>query len=330
MIITRTPYRISFVGGGTDLEPFYSRHQGAVISTSINKFIYISSHKFFDKFKYRLKYSQTENCNACLEIKHPLFREVLSSFPDNGPLEFSSNGDVPSGTGLGSSSAFTVCLLHNMHVRNGEYVTKEKLAEEASEIEIVRLKEPIGKQDHYAAAFGGLNVMKFNLDGSVNVEPMHLKRSISSELQSNLHIFFTGQQRQASGILSEQSHNTRSRDKTDMLLRMVELVWKSRDVLHSGDLAAFGEVLHENWLLKKQLASGITNPEIDAMYARGLAAGAIGGKLLGAGGGGFILFYCEKEKAQKLEEAMKPLPRLSFRFEHEGSRVIFVGDEHEH
>lgn len=329
MIITRTPYRISFVGGGTDLESFYSEHQGAVISTSINKFIYISSHRFFDRFKFRLKYSQTENCDSIAEIHHPLFREVLGSFPDNGPLEFSSNGDVPSGTGLGSSSAFTVCLLHNMHARNGEYVAKEELAEEACRIEIERLKEPIGKQDHYAAAFGGLNVIRFNTNGSVNVEPLHLNRTADQDLQENLHLFFTGQQRQASGILSGQKRNTRDQDKVLILQKMVNLVWRCRDELYAGDLTGFGETLHENWILKKQLASGISNPEIDAMYERGLAAGALGGKLLGAGGGGFLLFYCEKRKASKLIRAMKPLANLPFRFEREGSKVVFVGDEYE-
>jgi len=329
MIITRTPFRISFVGGGSDLEDFYRHSEGAVLSTSINKFMYISSHYFFDEDKIRVKYSKTETVAQVEALEHPIVREVLKKFQIRGALEISSNADIPTGTGLGSSSSFTVGLLHNLHTAAGKFVTKEQLAEEACDIEINRLKEPIGKQDQYAAAFGGLNVIKFSSSGTVNVIPLHLQKQTYKNLENNLLMFYTGQQRAASSILAEQKINIGSQDKFETLKKMVALVWELRDALYDGDLNEFGSLLHKNWLLKQRLASKITNPEIDRLYEKGLASGAGGGKLLGAGGGGFLIFYCDEEKHDALLAAMAPLKELRFRLENEGSKVIYIGDEYE-
>lgn len=328
MIITKTPFRISFVGGGSDLEAFYRHARGAVLSTTINKFMYISSHTFFDSDKIRVKYSQTETVTNVDELKHPIVKEVLRKFKIKGALEISSNADVPAGAGLGSSSSFTVSLLHNLYAVFGKFVSKEQLAEESCYIEIDRLKEPIGKQDHYAAAFGGLNVIKFNPNGTVNVEPIHLKRETYEALQRNLLIFYMGQQRKTSSILAEQNTNLKSQAKIETLKKMVELVWKLRDALYDGELDKFGRILHKNWLLKKQLATKISNPRIDAIYEKALENGATGGKLLGAGAGGFFLFYCDEKDQSKLRKALSSLREMHFRFETEGSKLIHVGDEY--
>lgn len=329
MIVTRTPFRISFVGGGSDLESFYKQAPGAVLSTTINKFMYISSHYFFDKDKIRVKYSQTETVTNLDELKHPVFREALNKFKINGALEISSNADVPSGTGLGSSSSFTVGLLHNLYTVTGRFIRKEQLAEEACDIEINRLKEPIGKQDQYAATFGGLNIIRFNSSGKVTVEPIHLRKGTYKSLQNNLLMFYTGSQRDSASILSEQKENMGLKDKFEILKKMVDLVDELRDELHDGNLNGFGELLHKNWLLKQKLASKISNPTINDLYEKALRNGAIGGKLLGAGGGGFLLLYCDRNKHKKLRDAMNPLRELKFKLENEGSKLVYVGDEYE-
>lgn len=328
MIITRTPFRVSFVGGGSDLEDFYRHTPGAVLSTTIDKYMYISSHYFFDEDKIRVKYSQTETAPHVDQIKHPIVREALRKFQISGAMEISSNADIPSGTGLGSSSTFTVGLLHNLYSAQGCLVPKKSLAEEACDIEINKLGEPIGKQDQYAAAFGGLNVIRFRSDGEVHVEPIHLKKATYKTLQSNLLMFYTGTQRETSSILSEQKSNMSQQSKFDNLKSMVELVDEMRDSLYAGDLSQFGSLLHKNWLLKQQLASRISNPQINCLYQKALDNGAVGGKLLGAGGGGFLLFYCEPEHQPKLRQALSSLRELSFKFENEGSKLIYVGDEY--
>jgi D-glycero-alpha-D-manno-heptose-7-phosphate kinase len=328
MIITKTPFRVSFVGGGSDLQAFYKHTQGAVLSTTINKFMYISSHTFLDSDKIRVKYSQTETVSNVDELKHPVVKEVLRKFKIKGALEISSNADVPAGAGLGSSSSFTVGLLHNLYTVFGKFVSKHQLAEEACQIEIDRLNEPIGKQDQYAAAFGGLNVIKFNSNTIVNVEPIHLKGAIYEALHHNLLMFYIGHQRKTSLILSEQKRNLNFQTKIETLKRMVELVWKLRDVLYDGQLDKFGRILHKNWLLKKQLATKISNPKIDAIYEKALESGATGGKLLGAGAGGFFLFYCDQKNQSKLRKALSSLREMQFRFENEGSKLIYVGDEY--
>jgi len=327
VIITKTPFRVSFVGGGSDLESYYSQHTGAVLSTMINKYIYISSHKFFDENQIRLKYSQTETVKDVREIQHPLFREVLQKFEINGALEISSNGDVPSGTGLGSSSAFTVGLLHNLYARAGIYAQKSTLAQEAADIEINRLQEPIGKQDHYAAAYGGLNIFRFLSHGAVEVEPLYLRREILETLQENLKLFYFGQQRRTSSILNEQRANMEKKEKVAILKDMVVLVSELRDSLYTGQLNEFGRILHESWQLKAKLASRISNAVIEDVYKTACSAGAIGGKLLGAGGGGFFLFYCEKQNHQRLRKALCGLKEMPFSFDNEGSKVIYCDNE---
>jgi len=326
VIITKTPFRISFVGGGSDIEDFYAGRQGAVLSTSINKYMYISSHKFFEENLVRVKYSETETVDNISNLNHPILRVVLEKFNIRGGMEISSIADIPSGTGLGSSSSFTVCLLHNLYTVAGKFVTKERLAAEACEIEIEMLKEPIGKQDQYAAAYGGLNVFKFNSNGSVTVEPVHLPKDIYNELESNLMMFYTGSQRKASSILSEQKKNIAKEDKVKNLEEMVGLVWELRDCLYKGNLEDFGKILHQNWILKQKLASSISNDDINQYYEKAMKNGALGGKLLGAGGGGFLLFYCEKQHQEKLKQAMLPLKQFDFKFDQEGSKLIYVGE----
>jgi D-glycero-alpha-D-manno-heptose-7-phosphate kinase len=327
MIISRTPFRISFVGGGSDLETFYSRHTGAVLSTSINKYMYISSHRYFHKDQIQVKYSKTETVNSINDLQHPLLREALRKANINGGIEISSIADIPSGTGMGSSSSFTVGLLHNLYAINRKYVTHETLAKEACEIEIDILKEPIGKQDQYAAAFGGLNIISFHKDGSVKVEPLYIENEVYQQLQENLVMFYVGNQRKASEILSEQKKNTSQEEKFNVLKQMVGFVYDLRDILYSGQLNNFGSLLHENWILKQRLASKISNPEINEIYDTGLSHGALGGKLLGAGGGGFMLFYCEKHKQNKLKEALNRYETVDFKFDRDGSKIIHFADE---
>jgi D-glycero-alpha-D-manno-heptose-7-phosphate kinase len=242
-------------------------------------------------------------------------------------MEISSIADIPSGTGMGSSSSFTVGLLHCLHAIKREYVSQEQLAREACEIEIDILGEPIGKQDQYAAAFGGLNIIHFHPNGDVRVEPLYVKKEIYRELQDNLLMFYIGNQRKASDILEEQKRNASHEEQFNILRAMVLLVSDLRNCLYKGQLFDFGNILHENWILKQKLASQISNNEIDEIYKTGIRAGAKGGKLLGAGGGGFMLFYCEKPNQQKLINELKPLVKYDFAFEREGSKLIYFADE---
>jgi D-glycero-alpha-D-manno-heptose-7-phosphate kinase len=327
MIITRTPFRISFVGGGSDMEAFYSRHSGAVLSTSIDKYMYISSHKFFFPGQLRVKYSETETVNSIEELRHPLLRESMRKVGVSSGIEISSIADIPSGSGMGSSSSFTVGLLHCLYAVKREYATHEQLAREACEIEIDILGEPIGKQDQYATSFGGLNVIHFHSNGEVRVEPLYVKNDVYHKLQDNLLMFYIGNQRKASDILTEQKRNALHEEKFNILKSMVSLVSDLRNCLYTGHLDDFGKILHENWILKQKLASQITNTEIDKIYEAGIHGGASGGKLLGAGGGGFMLFYCEKAKQQKLIDGLKPLEKFDFAFEREGTKVIYFADE---
>lgn len=322
MIITKTPFRISFVGGGSDLEAFYSKYPGAVLSTTINQYMYISTHKYFEPNQIRVKYSQTETVNHVRELQHPILKVVLEKFNLNG-IEVSSIADIPGGTGMGSSSSFTVGLLHNLYTLQGINKTKEQLAEEACHIEIDLLKEPIGKQDQYAAAFGGFNIFRFQPDGKVVTEPIYMSNEVCNLLEENLVMFYTGNQRKASDILSEQKKNTNAEDKLNGLKQMVALVDDLKSCMENGDLNDFGKILHENWIIKQQLASSISNVEINEIYQTGLSNGALGGKLLGAGGGGFMLFYCEKENHHRLINALQKLRKFEFRFDTEGSKVIF-------
>ncbi len=327
MIITKTPFRISFVGGGSDMEAFYSKHRGAVLSTSINKYMYISSHNFFYKDQVQAKYSKTETVNSLADLQHPILRECLRKIGINGGIEISSIADIPSGTGMGSSSSFTVGVLHNLHATNNQYVTKEQLASGACEIEIDILEEPIGKQDQYAAAYGGLNVIYFNPDGTVTVEPLYISNDVYNRLQKNLVMFYMGSQRKASDILSDQKKNISQEEKFNTLKAMTNLVPELRDALYKGNLDDFGKLMHENWILKQKLSTKISNPLIKEMYNTGLQNGARGGKLLGAGGGGFMLFYCPDHKQENLKNALKGYRVFDFKFETGGSKVIYFTNE---
>lgn len=325
MIITRTPFRVSFAGGGSDISSFYTKHGGCVLSTAINKYMYISVHPSFDKDETVLKYSKTETVRNINDIEHKYFRQVLTDLDIKG-VEIVSTADVPAGTGLGSSSSFTVGLLHSLYAYKGMYVSKEKLANEACEIEIEKLKNPIGKQDQYAAAYGGLNFYEFRRDGSVTVEPVLIERAKRRELEENLMMFYTGKLHSASAILKEQSGNITEGDKEQNQLKMCDLARELRAELTNGNIDAMGEILHENWLLKKTLASGISNIYIDEAYEKAIKAGAIGGKLLGAGGGGFLLFYVPKDKQMSVRSAIA-LPQMPVQFDRQGSEIIFTGEK---
>lgn len=326
MIITKTPFRVSFCGGGSDMANFYEKYGGCVLSTSINKYCYISIHPYFNENQTLLKYSENELVDSPDQIKHRIFRQVLTDMGIHG-VEISSTADIPGGTGLGSSSTFTVGLLNTLNCYNGKFVSKDKLAKLACEVEIEKLGNPIGKQDQYGAALGGLNFIKFNQDGSVSHEPILMEGKTYKELQKNLLMFYTGTTRSANTILAEQTKNITSEDKAKNLLKMCGLAKDMKVALENNDISSFGKILDEGWQLKKELASGIANPAIDEAYEIAMKNGALGGKLLGAGGGGFLLFYCEEEKQDQLKKAIG-LRELDFSFERDGTSVIYIGDKY--
>lgn len=318
---------MSFVGGGSDLPSFYRTHGGAVVSTAINKFVYITVNEKFDH-RVRVSYSRTEEANTIAEIQHPLVREAMTLLGLKGGLEITSIADIPSkGSGLGSSSAFTVGLLHALHAYSGRYASAEQLAREACTIELERCGEPIGKQDQFAAAYGGFNFIQFNPDDSVSVEPILCRRETLAQLQSNILVFYTGLSRSASAILkSQQDAVTASPAKQKTLQRMVQQAHDLKAALQQNDLGAFGQIIHEGWELKRGLTGEISNPEIDAWYAKARHAGAAGGKLLGAGSGGFLMFYAPPDQHEAISAALPELRQIPMRFESQGSRIIFVHD----
>jgi hypothetical protein len=326
MIITKTPFRVSFCGGGSDMANFYEKYGGCVLSTSINKYCYISIHPYFNENQTLLKYSENELVDDISRIKHRIFKQVLGDMNIHG-VEITSTADIPGGTGLGSSSTFTVGLLNTLNCYNGKFVSKNKLASLACEVEIEKLGNPIGKQDQYGAALGGLNFIKFNQDGSVSHEPIMMDGKVYKQLQKNLLMFYTGTTRSANTILAEQTKNITADDKAKNLLKMCDLARDMKSALESNDISSFGRILDEGWQLKKELASGIANPAIDEAYDIAMKNGALGGKLLGAGGGGFLLFYCEEEKQKQLKKAIG-LRELEFTFERDGTSVIYIGDKY--
>jgi len=326
MIITKTPLRVSFCGGGSDIAAFYREHGGCVLSTSINKYMFIMIHPYFHEGSTVLKYSKTEVVSDIKDIEHSIFNCVLNMYDLKG-VEITSMADIPAGTGLGSSSSFTVGLLNTVNAYVGKLVSKTKLAELASEIEIEYLKSPIGKQDQYAAAVGGLNFIRFNQNDSVTVEPLLLGKKATDELQGNLLMFYTGEVRNANEILTEQTANSTKSDKVNNLKQMCRLAEVMKEELEKENISVFGDLLNENWQLKKSLASGISSGYLDEIYDKAIKSGAKGGKLLGAGGAGFFLFYCEKEKQDNLRSALQ-LKELPFAFENDGSSIIFVGDKY--
>jgi D-glycero-alpha-D-manno-heptose-7-phosphate kinase len=325
MIISRTPLRMSFVGGGSDLPVFYRKHGGAVVSTAIDQCVYITVNQKFDE-KIRVSYSKTEEARSVDRIKHPLVREAMKLVGIEGGIEITSIADIPGrGSGLGSSSSFTVGLLHALHAYAERYASAEQLAREACQIEIERCGEPIGKQDQYAAAYGGFNFIEFNPDDSVSVEPILCRRETIEAIQRGIVTFYTGITRSASAILKDQQQvvaNEKAKQK--VMLRMVQLARDLKAELQRNNLTAFGEIIHEGWRLKKSLTGGITTDQIDAWYEKARRAGAVGGKLLGAGTGGFLMFYAPPDRHEAIARALGDLRRVDFRFEPQGSKIIFV------
>ena len=316
---------MSFVGGGSDLAVFYRKFGGAVVSTAINQFVYITVNKKFDE-KIRVSYSKTEEARTVDRIKHPLVREAMKLLKIDGGLEITSVADIPGrGSGLGSSSSFTVGLLHALHAYAERYAGAEQLAQEACEIEIGRCGEPIGKQDQYAAAYGGLNFIQFHEDDSVSVEPILCKRETLRTIQDHILVFYTGITRSASDVLKHQQSAVASEKKKQAVMRkMVALAEQMKGELQRNRAGAFGEIIHEGWLLKKSLTSGISTDAIDGWYAKARKAGAVGGKLLGAGAGGFLMFYAPPEKHEAITQSLGKLRRMDFKFEPQGSRILFV------
>lgn len=325
MIISRTPFRISFAGGGSDLPSFYRKEAGAVLSTSIDKYMYIAIHPFFDERKIQLKYSKTELVDRIDDINHPIFREVLKMYNLTG-VDLNSIADIPSGTGLGSSSSFTVGLLNAVRTYLGKATSGEKLGALACDVELNKVGSPIGKQDQYAAACGGLNFITFYGDETVNVEKIIMQPEKKKELDENLIMVFVGGEHSANAILKRQAEAIGEQKKFDTQKAMVRLAYELRTCLEKNLLDDFGRILHEGWLMKKSLASGISTGIVDELYERGIQAGALGGKLLGAGGAGFILFYCPKEKQDEFRIKMGNVNEMKFHFDDFGSKIIYIGD----
>ena len=319
MIGSMTPFRISFAGGGSDLKAFYQNDLGCVVSTAIKKYMYLFVHPSFDEMT-QVKYSQTEVVKEIDEIRHPIVRETLRLFGLKS-VDISSIADIPAGTGLGSSSSFTVGLLNALYGYTGIDATTERLASEACRLEIDILKEPIGRQDQYAAAYGGLNLITFHDDDQVTVEPIGMAPAAYAKLDANLLMFYTGRVRDAGGILSEQSRNTSNPRERSNLVRMTQLARQLRDSLLGGNIDDMGLILDENWQLKKGLSNKVSSSQIDAFYQLAKENGALGGKLLGAGGGGFFLVYCRKEHQEKLRQAL-PLREMPFSLDPLGTRII--------
>jgi len=323
MIISKTPLRISFVGGGTDLKSFYKHSPGMVLSTAINKYIYIAVHKHFDGKSFLLKYSKLEEGQNINKIKNNLIREAMKLTKVNG-VEIVSMSDVPvSGVGLGSSSTFTVGLLNALYAYKGKHKSTEELAREACKIEIDILKKPIGKQDQYIATYGGLREIIFQKNGIVRTKEISIDENQKKGLDSNLLLFYTGKTRSANTILTKQKANTKN--KLESMTKMRDLVKKMKKYLDNNELDEVGQLLHENWLEKRQLAQGITDPWIDSTYQKALDNGALGGKICGAGGGGFLLVYCKKENQNRVRRALKDLEETPFSFEPSGSQIIHNG-----
>jgi len=324
MIITRSPLRISLGGGGTDLPSYYREHCGFVISAAIDKYVYITLHTTFVDYLI-VKYSQMEKVSTLGEIQHPIIREALRSLRiEPAYLEITSMSDIPAGTGLGSSGSFTTALLYALYKLKRRVATKQELAEHACQIEIDILGEPIGKQDQYIAAFGGITCFHFGRDGNVNVEPLHLSPETLLNLEDNLLLFFTGYSRSASSILKEQDERTRKLDPViiDNLHVVKEMGLRSRKAIEQGDLREFAAIMHEHWLHKQKRSASMSNPTIDEWYELARANGALGGKLIGAGGGGFLMLYTEQKTHLRRVMTQAGLREVRLRFDLQGSELV--------
>jgi D-glycero-alpha-D-manno-heptose-7-phosphate kinase len=324
MIISRTPLRMSFVGGGSDLPSFYRKHGGAVVSTAIDKYVYVNVNKKFDN-GIRVAYSKNEEVDRVEQIDHRIVRSAMQFLQLDGGIEITTIADIPSkGTGLGSSSTFTVGLLHVLNAFKGRYVSSDQLGKDSCHIEIDLCGEPIGKQDQYAAAFGGLNLIEFKPDDSVVVSPIICDRATVAQLEANTLVFYTGISRSASMLLKQQSAEVAGNaEKQRSMLRMVQLAYDMREELHRNNISAFGEILHENWMLKRSMVSGVSTDDIDEWYRVARAAGATGGKILGAGAGGFLMLYAPLEQHERIKLALHMLRPIPLGFEPLGSRIIF-------
>jgi len=325
MVMTRTPLRISFAGGGTDLPDFYEQTNGAVLSTTINQFIYVTLKRHGDLFgeQYRLNYSDTEHAQSLDEINNAIARECLRLVPVDPPIYLSTVGDIPACSGLGSSSSFAVGLLNALHTLRSERVSPSQLAEEACQVEIDVLQRPIGKQDQYAAAFGGCNFFGFLRNGNVSLEPVRLGNGCLVKLFDHLQMFWTGIIRDASTVLSEQKSNTAG--KLEVLLAMRKQASEMRMLLqHEFDLERFARVFDLGWQMKRQLASKISSTQIDEWYDRAKSAGALAGKICGAGGGGFLLFVVPPEAKDAVRVALHDLRELPIASESLGSSVVLT------
>ena len=324
MIISRAPVRISLGGGGTDLASYYSRFGGFLIYGAIGRYVYIAANARLSR-TIRLSYSQTENVDNVEAIENRIFREALRMTGIQDSIELVSISDVPANCGLGTSGAFTVSLLNALHAYQREYVPLDELAEEACHLEIERLGEPIGKQDQYAATFGGVTTLTFAQDGTVTVKPVALTADCLLELERRIMLFFTGMTRKSSDILQEQSQKTEQNDDQvcESLHAIKEIGHRTLEAFEAGDLDAFGHMLHEHWMMKKKLSDRVSDAQIDEWYNVARRNGALGGKIVGAGGGGFLLLYCGSDR-ERLRRALEPfgLQPMPFRFDMEGAKIV--------
>lgn len=320
MIIVQTPLRISFFGGGTDFPGYFLSEGGCVLSSAINKFIFVTIKERFDD-KLRIGYTRTEIVDQIDDVNHELIRESLRKSGVTKGVEIVTMGDIPAGSGLGSSSAVTVGSLHAMYAYRNMLVSMERLAEEACDIEVNVLGKPIGYQDQYIAAFGGLRFIEFNRSGRVLTENLNLDPEIQKRLSENMLLYFTGVTRKSESILSEQKENISER--LPVLRKLKEMAHHAREALCAGEIDEMGHLLHESWQLKKQLANGITNESLEACYQAAVDAGAYGGKVTGAGGGGFLMLYCPLQNREKVRAALNHLHELPFKLEPTGTKIIF-------
>ncbi|NER01512.1 MAG: kinase [Okeania sp. SIO3C4] len=330
MIISRTPFRISFFGGGTDYPGWYRQHGGAVLATTINKYCYLTCRYLPPFFEHRIRvvYSKIEDCRSIEEIAHPSVREILRYLQMNRGMEIHHDGDLPARSGMGSSSAFTVGLLHALYALQGKMRNKQQLAKESIKIEQEILKETVGSQDQVLAAYGGLNHVTFLANDEFSVRPITLTQERVQELNSHLMLFYSGIKRTASDIAQSYVNDLDAKKRQLRILK--DLVEESLDILNSGqDLNAFGELLHEAWQAKRSLSERVSNPEIDELYELARNSGAIGGKITGAGGGGFLLLFVPPEKHPEIREKLNKLIYVPFKFEFAGSQVIFCEPQQE-
>jgi D-glycero-alpha-D-manno-heptose-7-phosphate kinase len=320
MIIVRSPLRLSYFGGGTDLPKYYQQDYGCVLGQAIDKYVYVILNKRFEK-NIRLSYMKNELVESVAKIKHGLIKESFKEFGIKNEIELVTIGDIPgTGTGLGSSSSLSVSLSHSLSLFLKKPIKKSEIAQKACKLEIEKLKSPIGKQDQYLSTYGGLLFIKFEKDNNVNVEKLALKNSLRNELEQNILGFYTGITRKTNTILQKQNERTKLNLKS--LDKMRSLAEEGRDYLRNNDLSNFSLLFNKSWEIKKSLSTGITNPVIDSIYKKGISAGAVGGKISGAGGGGFVFFYCEPRYQKELRRSLKNFKELTFGFDTMGTMQL--------